>query len=132
MNGYWVTAILAALALACLVVIGMMLPDPAHAHAWYRNRVDPVFLNTCCGGTDCAELRIDAIVLTAEEGGYRIRLTHEQAKKINPFTHTGIDALVPWNRVQDSEDGNFHICVMTVNRDNPRGGIYCLFVPPNG
>ena len=31
MNGYWITAILAALALACLVVIGMLLPSVAHA-----------------------------------------------------------------------------------------------------
>lgn len=31
MNGYWMTAILAALALACLVVIGMLLPSAANA-----------------------------------------------------------------------------------------------------
>lgn len=31
MNGYWVTAILAALALACLVVIGALLPSAANA-----------------------------------------------------------------------------------------------------
>lgn len=31
LNGYWMTVILAALALACLVVIGMLLPSAAHA-----------------------------------------------------------------------------------------------------
>ena len=31
MNGYWITAILAALALACLLVIGMLLPSVANA-----------------------------------------------------------------------------------------------------
>lgn len=31
MNGYWITAILAALALVCLVVIALLLPGYAHA-----------------------------------------------------------------------------------------------------
>ena len=128
MTGKQMLALLAGLAGFCLLMVYLMAP--AHAHAWYKGRVDPVFLQSCCGGTDCAELRIDPVVLTAEEDGYRIRLTHEQAKMINPFTHSGIDALVPWNRVQESEDGNYHLCIMTVNRDAPRQGIYCLFVPP--
>ena len=31
MNGYWMTAVIAGLALVCLVVIALLLPVPAHA-----------------------------------------------------------------------------------------------------
>lgn len=114
---------------AVLVIISTM---PALSHSWYSKKVDPVWGNSCCGGNDCAQLIVTPTNVTAEADGYRIRLTHEQAKTINPYTTEGIDALVTWDRVQPSEDGNWHLCIMTSYRDAARGGIYCLFAPPNG
>lgn len=117
------SAVIAAAIIAC--------SGEAHAHSWYAEKTDPVFRHSCCGGTDCAQLVITSEVLSAEENGYRIRLTLEQTRKINPFSMAPINAVVTWDRVQPSEDGNYHICIMSYHRDNERGGIYCLFEPPN-
>ncbi len=120
---------------ACsLAAFALALPfsvSSAQAHSWYSEKADPVYKNSCCGGTDCGQLVIHGRVLTADERGYHIRLTLEETKRINPFSVAPIDALVTWDRIQPSEDGNYHICVMTYHRDNERGGIYCLFAPPN-
>jgi hypothetical protein len=113
-------------------VLLILAVTPALAHSWYSKKVDPVWGNSCCGGNDCAHLVVTPANVTAEADGYRIRLTHEEAKKINPYTTSGIDALVTWDRVQPSEDGNWHLCIMTSYRDAARGGVYCLFAPPNG
>jgi hypothetical protein len=118
-------------AFAFLVAAVPSVVSAAHAHSWYSERIDPVFRQSCCGGSDCAQLVISAEVLTAEERGYHIRLTLEQTRRINPHSSAPIDAIVTWERVQPSEDGNYHICLMTTRRDNERGGIYCLFAPPN-
>ncbi len=117
-------------ALAALVAVFVFLAPLAHSHEWYSEKKDPVFKHSCCGGTDCNEFAaVPDETITAEAGGYRIILTHEQAKKINPYAMSGINGLVTWERVQPSEDGNWHICIMTSHRDNARGGIYCLFAP---
>jgi hypothetical protein len=76
-------------------------------------------------------LEVASDVLTAKPGGYRIRLTLEETRKINPYSVAPIDAPVTWDRIQPSEDGNYHACLMTRHRDNVRGGIYCLFAPPD-
>jgi hypothetical protein len=117
-------------ALAALGALLLGMPQ-AHAHGWYAEKSDPVYGNPCCGGTDCGMLVIAREVLTAEPGGYRIRLTLEETRRINPYSAAPIDALVTWNRIQPSEDGNYHICLMSFHRDNERGGIYCLFAPPD-
>ena len=109
----------------------MALATPALAHSWYSDKSDPVYHTSCCGGTDCAMWKIEPGALSAEETGLRVRLTAEQAAKINKLTKEPIDALVTYDRVQPSEDGNWHLCIMTMGRDNSRGGIYCLFSPPN-
>lgn len=117
-------------ALAALAASFAIAPQ-AHAHSWYSEKSDPVFGNPCCGGTDCGLLTVSRNVLSAEQRGYRIRLSLEQTRKINPFSAAPIDALVPWDRIQQSEDGNYHICLMTYHRDKMRGGVYCLFAPPD-
>jgi hypothetical protein len=117
-------------ALAALGALLLGMPQ-AHAHGWYAEKSDPVYGNPCYGGTDCGMLVIAREVLTAEPGGYRIRLTLEETRRINPYSAAPIDALVTWNRIQPSEDGNYHICLMSFHRDNERGGIYCLFAPPD-
>jgi hypothetical protein len=104
----------------------------AHGHSWYQEKRDPLYpSHTCCGGTDCAPLKIEPGVLSAEEDGYRIRLTLEQSRRIHPQSQAPIDALIEWARVQPSEDGNYHLCIMQTSRNNPRHGVYCFFVPPN-
>lgn len=103
----------------------------ALAHEWYSEKKDPVFKHSCCGGTDCAQLIVNKTAVSAEPEGIRIRLTLEETRKINPYSVAPIDAVVTWDRVQPSEDGNWHICIMSVSRDNVRGGIYCLFQPPS-
>lgn len=108
------------------------IPTAALAHSWYSTKIDPVYRNSCCGGTDCNRLTITPSNIRAEADGYRIVLSLDETRKINPYSVAPIDALVKWERVQPSEDGNWHICVMTSFRADERGGIYCLFQPPSG
>ena len=104
---------------------------PAAAHDWYTDRRDPVYRWGCCGGDDCATWKIRPGSITAEPTGYRVRLTLPEARAINPYSQAPIDGLVVWPRVQPSEDGNWHLCIMPSNRTTESGGIYCLFAPPS-
>lgn len=126
---FWIAlGIIIAAAAFCIGVI--LWAGPANAHAWYSTRQDPVWRNGCCGGKDCNEL--DGRFVEAEDAGLRVRLTAEQARAINPNRNASVDAVVEWNRVQESEDGKFHICLMTYFYDgDPRNGVWCLFSPPN-
>lgn len=117
-----------ALALAA-AAFGAWAAAPAHSHEWYSQRSDPSFNNGCCGGSDCKEF--DGSLIEAEEGGYRIRLTVAQAQEVNANTQLPVDALVPWRRIQDSQDGNFHLCIFLSDRSWPREGVICLFAPPS-
>lgn len=114
-----------------LFIAALALGQQARAHSWYSEKVDPVFKQSCCGGNDCGLWRVQPGELYAERDGYHIILSLERSRTINRYSENPIDALVPWDRVQPSEDGNYHLCIMTRHRDNVRGGIYCLFVPPN-
>lgn len=117
-----------ALALAAAALIAAA-SGAAHSHEWYAQRSDPVFNNGCCGGSDCREF--DGSLIEAEADGYRIRLTVAQAQEVNRNTQLPIDALVPWSRIQDSQDGNFHLCIFLSDRSLPREGVICLFAPPS-
>jgi hypothetical protein len=113
-------------------IVGMSFlfaPSVSLAHSWYSQRQDPVYRNGCCGGSDCS--KIDGSWLTQEEAGYRVRLTVDQARAVNPNASYPVNAMVGWNRVQISEDGNFHLCIFTFDRSLPFEGVICLFVPPN-
>lgn len=101
----------------------------ANAHSWYSKKVDPVYGQSCCGGMDCAQWRILPGELSAEADGIRVRLSLERTREINRLSTAPIDALVTWDRVQPSEDGNWHLCIMSSFRVAPRSGIYCLFMP---
>jgi hypothetical protein len=120
-----------------LFILGFALFCLAHmkqhagAHSWYSGKKDPVFKQSCCGGTDCATWLIQPGEYSLEATGVRVRLTLERTRTINKYSTAPIDALVDYTRIQPSEDGNFHLCVMTTHRDNERAGIYCLFAPPN-
>ena len=118
---------LAALVLA--MTIGF-----AEAHSWYGQRRDPIFnTTTCCGGTDCAPLPSHAMKFTPD--GLRVVLTLAEAKAINPSREEPFDEFIPFDRIQVSEDGRPHICLMQKNRANEgdrRQGFFCIFLPPNG
>ena len=105
---------------------------PAFAHSWYSDSKDPVNGTPCCGGHDCAPFPfvVGKNIFPTNEG-YRIVLTVEEAKTINPYSTEPIDAVVIWERVQDSIDGQFHICISPNFRLTPTFGIYCFFAPPN-
>jgi len=117
---------------AFLASILCLMPIPAEAHSWYSERRDPIYSQTsCCGGTDCAPLPPHAIQITPE--GLRITLSVEDARKINPVRRYGFDKLISFDRIQVSEDGQPHICLMAHDDPNDlREGYYCVFLPPNG
>lgn len=106
-----------------------LMLSSAMAHEWYGKRVDPTTGSQCCGGKECGEL--DGRLIIPDTYGYRITLTLAQARKINVETTSGIDAVIPWSRIQQSEDGGFHICILTNDRTPPEYGIQCFFAPPN-
>ena len=112
------------------VIISLAAVFPANAHSWYTQKKDPVTQLGCCGGSDCATLLIEPGVITPEVDGYRIRLTLEQAQRINRNRLEPLDVLVPWSRVQPSEDGNWHICIPRF-QDVTVGNFYCFFAPPS-
>lgn len=115
--------------------IALLLSSPAlEAHEWYARHRDPVFSQTsCCGGSDCAPLPAHAIQVTPD--GLRVTLTEAEANAINPTRFEAFDELIPFERIQVSEDGMPHICLMPHNMDfygDERQGFYCIFLPPNG
>jgi hypothetical protein len=83
-----------------------LLATPALAHGWYSKKTDPVYGDGCCGNNDCEMWAIQPGELEAVEHGFRVRLSHERTMQFNPGSRAAIDALVIWERVQPSEDGN--------------------------
>ena len=116
---------------AALAFAFLALAAPATAHDWYSGKNDPVYRWGCCGGHDCATWTIRPGSISAEPTGYRVKLTLAEARAINPNAISGIDALVVWARVQASEDGNWHLCIMPYSRTVEAGGVFCLFAPPS-
>jgi hypothetical protein len=102
----------------------------AEAHSWYSERRDPIYnATTCCGGQDCSPIPPHAISITPD-GNLRITLTVEEARRINPVRRYGFDKVIQFERIQNSEDGTPHICLMAHDMENdPREGYYCVFLP---
>lgn len=115
-----------------LAVLALVWASPATAHEWYGKRRDPIYgkTTTCCGGTDCAPLPAHAIK-ASPDGSIRVSLTLEEARAINPRRDEPFDEIIPFDRLQVSEDGRPHICLMPRKTDERRG-FYCIFLPPNG
>ena len=110
-----------------------VLAPKGFAHSWYSDRRDPIFNQTsCCGFVDCAPLPAHAISITPD-GQLRVTLTVEEARKINPMRRYGFDRVIDYDRIQLSEDGQPHICLMVHDMEgDPREGYYCVFLPPSG
>lgn len=68
--------------------------------------------------------------IPAKSRRYRIRLSLEEARAINPVAELPVDGLVTWDRVQPSETNEFAICLMPYNRTERAGGVFCFFEPP--
>lgn len=106
--------------LTALAAIIVWSAQPARAHSWYSGTNDPETGISCCGGTDCAPIPSSHVQIDKEAGGWRYLPTGE---------------LIPWSRVQQSHDFEFHRCVFQHNVYEDRGVGFkqgdtrCFFVP---
>ena len=66
----------------------------ANAHDWYEEKIDPQMKYKRCGGSDCRAVP-QSSVQSRIDGGY---------------TYLPHDFTIPPNRVQESPDGQYHIC----------------------
>ena len=113
----------------------LIFQSAANAHDWYIGQRDPVTGGGCCTTTnqdgygDCAQLILEPGVLTPDVGGFRLRLTEEQAKRIKPIRIGPVDTFVPEERIQMSGDGNWHVCIPARRLDSMRADFYCFFQP---
>lgn len=115
-----------------ILALGVALVRQAGAHSWYSGRKDPVSGYGCCGGSDCNVFKAETgKTIFPEAEGYRIKLTLEEARAVNPDAMFPVDALVKWDRVQASETSDWNICIYATNRSAPNYGVICLFEPPN-
>lgn len=107
-----------------------LLSVNAHAHSWYTDKHDPVTGGGCCGGHDCAVFIPDiGKTMFYVKGGVRIVLTIEQARLINRHTARAIDAVIPIDRIQQSPDGEYHLCISSSGTTPHHNGIYCFWAP---
>lgn len=126
------TRLLAILGITTL--IGLAAVYPANAHEHYEKRNDPVTGGWCCTTNtednygDCAVLNVEPGVITGEVGGLRLRLTVEQAQRINPLRRAPVDTFIPDARIQASWDGNWHACIPSSPIPG-RADIFCFFMP---
>lgn len=74
--------VLLAALVAAFVFLGPVMSSMAHS--WYSEKVDPVYGQSCCGGSDCAAWQIMPGEIEAEADGYRVRLSLERSRMINP------------------------------------------------
>lgn len=104
--------------------------QPAHSHDWYSSTSDPEYQSSCCGGHDCAPVNPEWVSEVAE--GYRLTMTAEQAKTVNPSASEPVDAVIPWSRVQSppTAEHPFYACVYDHDRAAPRNGVICFFATP--
>lgn len=84
----------------------------ASAHDWYEDKVDPQTKFKCCGGSDCRAIPRSS-VRSRIDGGY---------------TYLPHNFIIPRDRVQESPDGQYHICESTYVVTNQ---LYwrCFFAP---
>ena len=66
----------------------------ANAHDWYDDKFDPQMKYKCCGGFDCRAVPRSS-VQPRTDGGY---------------TYLPHNFNIPPDRVQESEDDQYHIC----------------------
>lgn len=109
--GMWVILAVIILALMLYVVFSS---GKAHAHSWYSAY--------CCSGKDCVPIPANSVKTT--KYGYKVHLTPKE----HPSLNTPFDYTVPYDKVQMSEDSEYHACIMPNDPDVLR----CLYVPNMG
>ena len=124
---YWSLLIIA------YIVISSAVIKSAQAHSWYSGRNDPVFNSGCCGGSDCAP--VDSEWVSEVPEGFRLVMSVEQAKTVNPAATQPVDAIIPWSRVQSPPhahvgDSQYYACIYPNDRKGPRFGVICFFATP--
>ena len=100
--GTIITAVLMALAAACLLVMGYLYSTlPANAHSFYSQQ--------CCRGTDhggdCEPLPRDAVTETPD--GWWVKFKSPTQGYVNEGVKRGD------SKVHDSEDGFDHVCLQS-------------------
>lgn len=104
-------------------------PDP------YKDKRDPVTNLLCCGGEDCEVLKVDPGVLTPVAEGYRLKLTEEQARVINPNRVGDVDTIIPHSRIQPTPpewSGEYRVCIPSKHEPRVRpADFFCFWAPPN-
>jgi hypothetical protein len=100
------------------------------AHDWYSSTSDPVYQSNCCGGHDCAP--VDPAWVSEQREGYRLTMTLDQARTVNPSAQAPVDAVVPWSRIQSppNADHMYYACIYERDRGAPRHGVICFFATP--
>lgn len=76
-----------------IALTAMLTATPAMSHEWYSGKHDPVTNRLCCNSHDCHQIVTDVTPMT--DGGFLYPLH-------------GI--YIPPDRVQQSPDGQYHIC----------------------
>jgi hypothetical protein len=125
MNKLW--ALFALLPAAWIFLAGS---HAVLAHDWYSSTADPVYQSSCCGGHDCAP--VDSAWVSEVAEGYRLTMTVDQARTVNPAAQSPVDAVVPWSRIQSppSATHTFYACIYDQDRAAPRYGVICFFATP--
>ena len=82
------------------------------AHDWYEDKFDPQLKVKCCGGFDCRAVPHSSI-RSRTDGGY---------------TYMPHNFTIPPDRVQESPDGQYHICEDTYFGTN-QAYWRCFFAP---
>jgi hypothetical protein len=64
--------------------------------------------------------------------GYRLTMTADQARSVNPSATVAVDAVIPWSRIQSppKADHLFYACIYDRDRTAPRRGVICFFATP--
>jgi hypothetical protein len=108
----------------------------AFSHEEFTGKKDPVTMLLCCGGEDCKILDVQPGMLTSGPDGIRLRLTEEEARKINPKRVGPVDTVVTYDRIQPTLpewSAEYRVCIPDKNdpKVRPRGDYYCFWAPPS-
>jgi hypothetical protein len=88
------------------------------AHDWYGSTSDPVYQSNCCGGHDCAP--VDPAWVSEVSEGYRLTMTADQARTVNPSAAFPVDAVIPWSRIQSPPKAEHEFMLVSMTEIAPR------------
>lgn len=110
---------------------------PAQAHDWYTGIHDPVTGGSCCGGSDCGPVPLDADWVQPTATGYHVKMTMEETRTINPNSNHPLDTIIPYARAlappstAKGPPALYHICIEAYHGPEINsGGVFCLFAVP--